>query len=264
MSMTATKSTDPLPEKMPSSTGDHVPAYSVIFEDASLVVVDKKGGVAVLPERWERHVPNLLEQAALRWPGVTAVHRIDKDTSGLLILAKTPEMSRKLQIAFEERRIGKVYLALVAGRPAWDSLDCDTPLLIDGDRQHRSLVARAGDPDARKALSRFTVLERFRSCTLVAVELMTGRTHQIRVHAAHLGHPLIGDHLYGGPKELLLSTIKSGWRGDRYEEKPLIERVALHAFRLHFEHPLEHRILEFTAEYPKDLRASLAQLRRWS
>jgi RluA family pseudouridine synthase len=227
-------------------------------------VVDKLSGVAVLPERWEPKVANLLEEAERRWPGVTAVHRIDKETSGLLLLAKTAEAARNLQVAFEQRRIGKVYHALVKGRPSWDNLDCEAPLLIDADRHHRTVVARDTDPEAKRATSRFSVLERFRTCSLVAIELMTGRTHQIRAHAAHLGHPLIGDPLYGGPKSLLLSGFKSGWRGDPHEERPLIDRVALHAWRLHFEHPLEPRMLDFCAEYPKDIRASLAQLRRWS
>ena len=249
MSTTATKNTD---------------SFTVVFEDTNIAVLDKKSGFSVLPERWEHHVANLLEEAALRWPGVVAVHRIDKETSGLLLVAKTAPAARQLQIDFEQRSIGKIYHALLLGRPSWDTLVCDAPLLIDADRHHRTAVCGPGLEDARKSLSTFTVLERFRTCSLVAVELQTGRTHQIRAHATHLGHPLIGDHLYGGSTGLLLSAIKSGWRGDRFEEKPLIERVALHAYRLHFKHPVGHQVMEFTAEYPKDFRASLNQLRRWS
>ena len=249
---------------MSTTAAKPINSFAVVFEDADIVVVDKKSGVSVLPERWDRDVANLLEEAASRWPGVTAVHRIDKETSGLLLLAKTPVAVRSLQLAFEQHQIGKVYHALVSGRPSWDTLVCEEPLLIDADRHHRSVVTRPGAPEAKRCQSTFTVLERFRTCSLVAVQLQTGRTHQIRAHATHLGHPLIGDHLYGGPTELRLSTIKSGWRGDRFEEKPLIERVALHAFRLYFHHPLDHRARDFTAEYPKDLRATVAQLRRWS
>jgi RluA family pseudouridine synthase len=239
-------------------------SFTLVYEDEDIVVVDKKSGVSVLPERWEKHVPNLLEQASSRWPGISAVHRIDKETSGLLLLAKTAVAARELQIGFEEHRIGKIYHALVNGRPSWDNLVCEAAVVIDGDRHHRTVIARGGDPEAKKCVSRFVTLERFRGCSLVGVELQTGRTHQIRAHASHLGHPLIGDHLYGGPAQLLLSTVKAGWRGDRFEERPLIERVALHAFRLHFEHPLDKRMLEFTAEYPKDFRATLNQLRRWA
>jgi RluA family pseudouridine synthase len=238
--------------------------FSLVYEDGDIVVVDKAPGVSVLAERWEKNVPNLLEAARLRWPEATAVHRIDKETSGLLLLAKTTVASRALQVAFEERRIEKVYHALLVGRPTWDSQLCETPLLIDADRLHRTLVARSGEPDARRSASRFEVLERFRTCSLAAVGLLSGRTHQIRAHAAHLGHPLVGDHLYGGPTGLRLSDFKSGWRGDRHEERPLIERVALHAWRLRFAHPADGRTLEFCAEYPKDLKAALNQLRRWS
>lgn len=249
---------------MSTTAPKNTESFALVFEDDDIAVVNKISGVSVLPERWEKDCPNLLDQARQRWPDATAVHRIDKETSGLLLLAKSAPVARSLQMAFEQHRIGKVYHALVNGRPAWDELLCEAPLLIDADRQHRTVVGRAGDPESKRSVSRFVLLERYRTCSLVAVELMSGRTHQIRAHASHLGHPLIGDPLYGGPAGLLLSGIKHGWRGDRFEERPLLDRVALHAYRLHFEHPQNHHKLEFTAEYPKDMRAALNQLRRWS
>lgn len=249
MSMTAAKNTEP---------------FRVLHEDASVVVLDKAAGIAVLPERWERGAPNLVEAVQARWPGATAVHRIDKETSGLVLFARTSEAARFLQMEFEARRVGKDYHALLNGRPSWESQDCTAPLLIDADRHHRSVAVPGGHPDAKAAESRFELLARYRGCVLAAVRIRTGRTHQIRAHAAVLGHPIVGDHLYGGPKELRLSDFKPGWRGDRHEEQPLVARVALHARTLRFTHPGDGRALEFCADYPRDLRAALNQLERWS
>lgn len=235
-------------------------SYKEIYSDADILVLDKAAGVAVLAERWERGVESLLDGVRQRWPQAVAVHRIDKETSGLLLMGLNPAASRALQVAFETRRVAKFYHALVVGNPAWDETACDLPLLIDGDRLHRSVVCRPGQAGARNCESRFRVLERYRSFALVEVRLLTGRTHQIRAHAAELGHPLAGDHLYGGPKDIRLSALKPGWRGDRAEERPLLARVGLHARRIEFAHPGTGQTMNFDAEYPKDLRAALTQL----
>jgi len=124
------------------------------------------------------------------------------------------------------------------------------------------VICKPGNPDGRRCESRFRVLERYRRFTLLEVELLTGRTHQIRAHAAYLGFPIAGDHLYNGPKDIRLSALKSNWHGDPYEEQPLLDRVGLHARKISFKHPLGGHDLSFEAEYPKDLRATLAQLAR--
>ena len=236
--------------------------FSILYQDQAILVVDKAAGIAVLPERWEHDKLNLLDIVRRDYPLAVAVHRIDKETSGLLLMSLDPVSARTLQIAFEARRIGKIYHAIVAGVPSWDEMACNAPLFIDGDRLHRSVVCKPGNPQARNCESRFRVIERFRGFCLVEVVLLSGRTHQIRAHAAHLGYPIAGDHLYGGPKEIRLSAIKPKWRGDLYAEKPLLDRVGLHARQLNFGHPSSEVAMEFFAEYPKDIRASLAQLRR--
>lgn len=225
----------------------------IVYEDEGILVVDKPAGIAVLPERWEDEAEDLLTTLRESRPELTTAHRIDKETSGLLLCARIPARARELQILFEKRLVDKRYHAILNGRVGWSEQLCELRLLPDGDRRHRTVVAG----DGKTSATHFTVLEKFRSHTLVEARLLTGRTHQIRAHAAALGFPIVSDQLYGG-KKLFLSDIKSGYRGDKFEERPLIDRTALHAFSLAFE---SHR---FEAVYPKDFAAALNQLRKSS
>jgi 23S rRNA pseudouridine1911/1915/1917 synthase len=157
------------------------------------------------------------------------VHRIDRDTSGLVVFAKDGEPHKRLSRAFENRAVKKQYLAVIQGRPSWEKTVCDLPLVPDGDKQHRTIIDKYR---GKKSVSWFQFLGAAGNYGVVAVSPETGRTHQIRVHLASLGHPVVCDPLYGSTKPVFLSSFKQGWRGDPLEERPLLSRLGLHAASL--------------------------------
>lgn len=225
-----------------------------LFSDPHLLILDKPAGLSVIPERYDNGGPSLAEITQL-YP----VHRIDKETSGIVMFARSAEAQRQLSRLFEEHQVHKVYHALVNGVPEWQALDCDQPLMIDADRRHRTRV----HPEGKSSHTGLQVLERFGGYALVAACPTTGRTHQIRAHLSWLGHPIVGDELYGGGEGLYLSRIKRGYRAHGLE-KPLIARVALHAFEIGFEHPIVGSRVEVRSDYPEDLKLALKQLRRYA
>lgn len=257
---------DPVPPEVDPPT--------VLYEDADVIAVDKPAVLAVEPERWEVDRPNLLalvlEISRARGPGLAGggefrpriVHRIDKDTSGAVLFAKTIEAERRLREAFDTGGVRKRYLALVEGEhPLADGAQevIDLPLGPDERRSGNVCVRR----DGKEARTRIAVEQRFRGFTLLACEPLTGRTHQIRVHLAAKGFPLVVDPMYGRRRALKLSEIKSDYRkklGE--EERPLIDRLTLHAESLEF--PLAdgadapRRRVE--APLPKDFVRALKQL----
>ncbi|HEX2188088.1 MAG TPA: RluA family pseudouridine synthase [Longimicrobiaceae bacterium] len=208
---------------------------AVVHEDAEVLVLDKPAGLLVHPTSPEQDrtlahgVAHHFAAQGLR-AKVRPVHRIDRDTSGLVLFAKTPLAHAHLDRQLRERELGRVYLAFVRGRVEEDAGEVDAP--IGRDRQRRDL--RTVRPDGEPARTRYRVVERCAEATLLELELETGRTHQIRVHMAHLGHPVLGDRQYGG--------------GGAH-----LRRQALHAVRLRFAHPRTGEPLAFEAPLPPDL-----------
>ena len=234
---------------------------SFLHVDSDLMVVDKPSGFLSIPDRWDPEAPTVLEELG-RLIGEEAkallvVHRLDKDTSGVLLFAKNAEAHKALSGAFESREVAKVYHALIRGEPEWEERSCDYPLKPDGDRLHRTIIDASR---GKAAATDFRVLGRYGPYSLVEARPRTGRTHQIRVHLAALGYPIVADPLYGDGKALFLSSFKKKWRGDEYAERPLISRTALHALSLEFPHPRSGESLRFESAYPRDLKAALAQL----
>ena len=234
--------------------------FSIIYKDADIAVLNKSAGLLVAADRWNADAPRLDTAAASICEGAErlfAVHRIDKETSGLVVYALNSAAHKSLCAQFEGRKLRKAYHALVYGCPAWESIDVDAPLRVDGDKAHRTV------PDKRcgkKALTRFFNLGGCGPYSWIKAQPVTGRTHQIRAHLRVLGFSIVCDGLYGRGKPLYLSSIKSGWRGDKFEEKPLIARLALHAFKIAFAHPATGEAVEFAAPYPRDLNACRFQL----
>ena len=236
-----------IPPPPPAEIAPEALPLDVIFEDDQLLVVNKPPGLVVHPGAGRRggtlanavlaRVPQMAGVGSALRPGI--VHRLDKDTSGLLMVAKSPRAYRALQSQVAARTVSRTYLALVDGVLARDEGTIDAP--IGRHPHHRTRMAVV--PRGRAAVTRYRVRERFTHHTLVEVQLVTGRTHQIRVHFAHLGYPVAGDPVYGRADDLSIG------------------RQALHAFRLKFTHPTSGRTLEFEAPIPGDLSAGIARAR---
>jgi len=193
---------------------------------------------------------------------IFTVHRIDRETSGLVVFAKNEEAHRRLSISFESRDVGKRYVAVVCGRPPWKEEACDLPLVPNGNKQHMTIIDKFR---GKKSFTRFVLLHGTGSYSVIEALPETGRTHQIRVHAAALGFPIACDSLYGtnqklGEKPVLLSEIKKKWRGDPLEERPLLARLGLHAAELSLTTGDSVNLLR--APLPRDLSSLIKQIEK--
>lgn len=234
--------------------------YKTIYSDDEIVILNKSAGLAVAKDRYDEDAMRLDVEAEKEFGKLFAVHRIDKETSGVIIYAKNADAHKNLCRQFENREVEKIYIALIYGKPTWENITCTFPLLIDGDARHRTVVnKKLGKP----AVTDFRLIS---SCSLFSwleAKPKTGRTHQIRAHLKELGNCIVCDGLYGGnQKPLKLSDFKKKWRGDEFEEKPLLSRLALHAQKIAFLHPTTGERVEFVAPYPKDLEAVRNQLQK--
>jgi len=228
---------------------------TVVFRDRSLLVIDKPAGLVVHPGAGNtRHT---LQNALLALdpklalvPRAGLVHRLDKDTSGLLLVARTPEAHTALTAAMAARQISREYLAVCTGVMTGGGT-IDEPI-----GRHRTLRTRmAVRSDGRQAVTRYRIERRFRAHTLVRVILETGRTHQIRVHLAHIGFPVVGDPVYGGRRR-----IPKGSSPALTAELQAFPRQALHAAHLKVTHPVTHREHEWHSPLPEDMERLLAAL----
>lgn len=232
--------------------------YKTIYADNDLVVLNKRSGILIAADRYNPEAPRLDLLAQEEFGKLYAVHRIDKDTSGLIVYARTQEAQRNLSMQFEKRQVKKVYHALVYGHPLWENLTVDLPLLPDGDPRHRTIVNKRF---GKKSVTDFKLIGSCGQFSWIEARPETGRTHQIRVHLAEKGFSIVCDPLYGGnQKPVRLSEIKRKWNGDTEEERPLLSRLALHAYKITFTHPTKGEEVTFTADYPRDMEAVRKQL----
>ena len=240
------------PEPKPSALAPEDIPLDILFEDEALLVLAKPAGRVVHPAAGHEtgtlvnallhHCPELPGIGGERRPGI--VHRLDRDTSGAMVVAKTETAMMHVAAQFRRRSVSKEYLALVHGRPVPAEGVVDT--LIGRSRHDRKRMSTRPAGSGRQAVSRYRVVASVADYSLVRVRIETGRTHQIRVHMAAIGHPVAGDRQYGGRR-----TAREGQR---------FPRQMLHAERLAFAHPVTGRTLEFTAPLPADFLAALRGL----
>ncbi|WKZ35883.1 MAG: RluA family pseudouridine synthase [Anaerolineales bacterium] len=212
----------------------------VVFSDDAILVVNKPAGLSVLPEGWDKDASHLVKILEEQYGKLWVVHRIDKTTSGVLVFALTADAHRSLNIQFEKHQVEKKYHAIMTGIPKWDEKVTKFPLRVNVGHKHRTMV---DNRNGVRSETRFKILERYQAAALVEAMPMTGRTHQIRVHAYALGHPLVGDVLYSAP------------------ETDVISRPALHAYSLAFTHPVAGRLMLFQADYPGDFQKAVNSIR---
>ena len=232
--------------------------YSVIYSDDDIIVLNKRSGILIAQDRYNPDAPRLDLLAEKEFGKLFAVHRIDKDTSGLIIYARNEEAHKNLSMQFEKRQVQKTYHALVYGHPLWENLHVDLALQPDGDARHRTIPSKKfGKP----SVTDFHLIGICGPYSWIEAKPKTGRTHQIRVHLAQNGLSIVCDPLYSGnQKPVRLSEIKRKWNGDEFEERPLLSRLALHAYKIEFTHPSTGEKVSFTAPYPKDMDATRKQL----
>jgi 23S rRNA pseudouridine1911/1915/1917 synthase len=252
------------PERSLALAPEAIP-LSILYEDESILVVNKPAGMVVHPgagvasgtlaHALLHHDPRIGAVGGAGRPGI--VHRLDRDTSGLLVVARSARAYRSLVEAIKNREVKRRYLALVWGAPRAASGTADGAIGRDPRRRQRMAVVRRGGKPAR---TRWRIAERFGVCTALDVTLETGRTHQIRVHLAHLGHPVVGDPVYGGRTRMRLRPTVAE-RSLAEALLRMLPRQALHASELEFAHPISGTRLRFDAPLPADLAGALAWLR---
>lgn len=253
-----------IPEPAPVALIAEPMMLDIIFEDGHIIVLNKPAGLVVHPAAGHpsgtlvngilHHCPDLEGIGGERRPGI--VHRLDKDTSGIIVIAKNAGAHQELSIQFKARTIGKRYLALVHGVPESSNGIINLPVgRHPVDRKKMSTASRSG----REALTLWKIKETFHQTALLDIELKTGRTHQIRVHCKSMGHPIIGDSVYG-PRRLMSRLSKSD--KSLYNVVHKVDRQMLHAYHLELVHPATRNKHRFVVPLPGDLQEVIEDLKR--
>lgn len=220
----------------------------IISEDDFLLVINKPSGLRSIPDGYDPQLPSLNKILEKHYGKLWVVHRLDKDTSGIMIFARTRTAHQIINRQFENRQILKFYHAITVGQPTWDQYRCDLPLRVNGDRKHRTVVDEKCGKPATTAFQLIARLSQYYS--LISASPLTGYTHQIRTHLAAIGFPILFDNLYSPPQLISPSPDL---------ESP---RLALHASQIRFAHPADGAPVEFSAPYPSDFSFFIAGLKK--
>ena len=231
----------------------------IISETPDWIAINKPSGLLSIPDREGKEI-SLKKMLQEKFETIFTVHRLDKDTSGLIVFAKNEQTHKNLSLQFEERQTEKIYQGLLIG--SLPEKEGTVHILIAENPAKKGTMQV--NSKGKESITDFKVLTDFKIFSWVQFQIHTGRTHQIRVHAKHLGHPVVYDEIYGDGKPLMVSSIKSKFNlsKNELEERPILNRLALHAFSLKFS-DINGETIKLEAALPKDLKATLQQLDKW-
>ena len=232
-----------------------------IYEDDNLIAFNKPSGLLSIPDRFKAEIPNLYRMAQAKYEGIIPVHRLDKDTSGVIIYAKNEVSHKYLSQLFEDREVEKFYCALVNGRLINQSGSIIQPIAENTVRKGTMVVNKRG----KAAHTDYKVLKEWSQYSFLELQIHTGRTHQIRVHLQYLGHPVVADPVYSNGKPIFISELKKTFNNSDPlgEERPILGRMALHSSTLRFKDQ-NGQEMKIEAPLPKDMEATIKQLEKWA
>ncbi len=238
--------------------GKGLTADMIIFENDQFIAINKPAGVLSIPDRMQSE-PSLKDMLLAKYGSIYTIHRLDRETSGIILFAKDEATHKYFSKQFEERTMEKYYMGLVHGTLQNNTGTMDGAIMEHPVFKGQMVINRKGKP----SLTDYEVVEDLGKYSLVKFQIHTGRTHQIRVHAKSIEHPIVCDPVYGDGKPVLLSEIKKKYKLSRHdmEERPMLNRVALHSYQLIFK-DASGKDFDLTAELPKDMRALIQQLRK--
>jgi len=229
----------------------------IIIENDEFIALNKPAGLLSVPDRTQS-APSLKDLLTEKYQEIFTVHRLDRETSGVIVFAKTAAAHQYLSVIFQERQVEKTYFGIVWGVPANSSGIIEFPIQEHPAKNGTMIVHRKG----KMASTGYEIIENFGRYAFLRFDLFTGRTHQIRVHMKETGHPILCDPLYGDSKPVFVSALKRNYKHSGFEEeKPILDRLALHSAKLSFT-DLNGEKINIEAEMPKDLRALLSQMQK--
>jgi 23S rRNA pseudouridine955/2504/2580 synthase/23S rRNA pseudouridine1911/1915/1917 synthase len=231
----------------------------ILFEDDYIVVLNKPPKMLVIQDRFNKLEPNLQDILKNKYPEIFTIHRLDKETSGVIIFAKRTDTHKELSVQFEKHKVQKIYSALLQGVLSQENGIIDAPLSKKNSHENVMVVDRK---NGKHSITHFESVKKFKNYTLVNAFPKTGRTHQIRVHFKSIGHPLAIDKLYGTKEKFFLSDIKTKFTKSN-EEKALMDRLTLHASSIEFTHPNTFTRMKIEAPYHKDFKALIKNLEKY-
>ena len=231
---------------------------SIVFENEEFLIIDKPSGLLSIPDRYDQNKECLSNLLAKKYENIFIVHRLDKDTSGLICFAKNKDSHKALSELFELRDIDKRYYAICEGVPPEESGIIDAPIAHSHSQSGKMVIHSKG----KESITKFKTAQEWKRFSLIECKLESGRTHQIRVHLAYIDCPIICDPLYGNLQSLSIQDLKRNSRLSKEEEgfRPLINRTALHSHHLSFK--FKNQEFTFNSDYPKDMKAVVNQLNK--